>query len=73
MTTQAFSTVMGSNMICSELEKLEAQLDDIINELEKPDLPSWQRKELEAAYARLSQSITTHQKSGHNGAPCFEE
>ncbi len=65
--------VWGSNMICSELEKLEAQLDDIISELEKPDLASWQREELESAYARLSQTIAAHQKSGHNGAPCFEE
>jgi hypothetical protein len=60
-------------MICSELEKLEAQLDDIISELERTDLASSQREELESAYARLSQSITAHQKSGHSGAPCFEE
>lgn len=63
----------GDDMICAELEKLEAQLDDIITELEEPDLPAWHRKELEAAYARLSQLITAHQKTGHKGGPCFEE
>jgi hypothetical protein len=60
-------------MICAELEKLEAQLDDIITELEKPDLPNWKRKELEQAYATLSKAITAHQKAGHAGGPCFEE
>lgn len=60
-------------MICAELEKLEAQLDDIITELEKPELPTWKKAELEAAYSILSQSITIHQKTGHGGGPCFED
>lgn len=60
-------------MICAELEKLEAQLDDIITELEKPELTSWQKMELESAYARLSQEISAHQRAGHEGGPCFEE
>ncbi len=60
-------------MICAELEKLEAQLDDIITELEQPDLQPWKKKELESAYATLSQMISKHQKSGHDGAPCYEE
>ena len=60
-------------MICEELEKLEAQLDDIITELEKPFLPTWKKAELEVAYALLSQSITAHQKTGHEGRPCFED
>lgn len=60
-------------MICAEFEKLEAELDDIITELEKPGLTPQQRSELEAAYARLSRAITAHQESGHGGNPCFEE
>ena len=60
-------------MICAELEKLEAQLDDIITELAQPDLPNWKKAELESAYAMLSQTITMHQKSGHGGGPCFED
>ncbi len=60
-------------MICAELEKLEAELDDIITDLENTELPPWQRKELEAAYARVSLRITEHQKRGHQGGPCYEE
>ena len=60
-------------MICAELEHLEAQLDDIITELEKPELTITERTDLERAYARLSQTITAHQKAGHKGGPCFEE
>ncbi len=60
-------------MICAELEKLEGQLDDIITELEKPYLTPQERKTLEEAYARLSRTITSHQKSGHEGGPCYEE
>ncbi len=60
-------------MICAELEKLEGQLDDIITELEKPYLTERERNTLEAAYTRLSQTITSHQKTGHEGGPCYEE
>ncbi len=60
-------------MICAELERLEGQLDDIITELEKPYLTEKERKTLEAAYARLSRTIDTHQKTGHEGGPCYEE
>ena len=61
------------DMICAELEKLEASLDDIITRLEGTDLSPAERANLERAYARLSQSISSHQKSGHEGGPCFEE
>ncbi len=60
-------------MICAELEKLEGQLDDIITELEEPNLTEQQRRTLEQAYARLSQTITSHQRMGHEGGPCYEE
>lgn len=60
-------------MICAELEQLEAQLDDIITALEKPDLTVKKRSDLERAYAQLSQTITAHQRAGHHGGPCFEE
>jgi len=60
-------------MICAELEQLEAELDDIITELEKPDLTITERADRERAYTRLSQRITAHQKAGHKGGPCFEE
>ncbi len=60
-------------MICAELEQLEGKLDDIITELERPDLPVEERKRLEAAYSRMSKTIAEHQKSGHKGAPCYEE
>ncbi len=60
-------------MICAELEKLEGQLDDIITELEKPYLTAQERRTLEQAYARLSQVITSHQRTGHEGGPCYEE
>lgn len=60
-------------MLCAELEHLEAQLDDIITELEKPDLPEWRRKELETIYTDISHAIRDHRDSGHAGAPCYEE
>ncbi len=60
-------------MICSELEKLEGELDDILTELERTDLSNAEKEELEIAYVTLSQSISAHQKSGHKGGPCFEE
>ena len=60
-------------MLCAELEQLEAQLNDIIVALENPTLTEQQKRELEEAYARMSHIIGDHQKSGHDGAPCFEE
>ncbi|HET7841779.1 MAG TPA: hypothetical protein VFM21_09245 [Terriglobia bacterium] len=60
-------------MLCAELERLEAQLDDIITELEQPGLPDWQREELESVYARIARDIRDHRALGHGGAPCYEE
>jgi hypothetical protein len=60
-------------MLCAELEQLEAQLNDIIAALENPRLTEQQRQALEVAYAQMSHIIGDHQKSGHDGAPCFEE
>jgi exonuclease VII small subunit len=60
-------------MLCAELERLEAQLNDVLAALENPKLTEQQRHALEDAYARMSHIIMDHQKSGHEGAPCFEE
>lgn len=60
-------------MLCAELERLEAQLDDIITELEQPALSEWKRQELETVYARLSHEIRDHRELGHGGSPCYEE
>jgi hypothetical protein len=60
-------------MLCAELEQLEAQLNDIIAALENPRLTEQQRQALEEPYAQMSHLIGDHQKSGHDGAPCFEE
>ena len=53
------------------MEKIE--LNDIIAALENPRLTEQQRQALEEAYAQMSHIIGDHQKSGHDGAPCFEE
>ena len=60
-------------MLCAELERMEAQFDDILTALENPGLTELERRSLQEAYYRLSHTITDHQKSGHDGAPCFEE
>ena len=60
-------------MLCEELERLEGELDDIITALETLGLSPQQKKALEDAYAQLSHVIGDHQKSGHDGGPCFEE
>jgi len=60
-------------MLCAELERLEAQFDDILTALENPDLTEDEKRSLQAAYSRLSHTIQDHQKSGHSGGPCFEE
>ena len=60
-------------MLCEELERLEGQLDEIITALENPGLTAQQKKALEEAYTQLSHTITDHERSGHEGGPCFEE
>jgi hypothetical protein len=60
-------------MLCAELEKLEAEFDDILTALENPNLTEREKQDLRDAYARMSQTISVHQRSGHEGRPCFEE
>jgi hypothetical protein len=62
-----------ADMLCAELERLEAQLNDILAALDNPRLTEQQRQVLEEAYAQMSHVMNDHQKSGHQGAPCFEE
>ena len=59
-------------MICAELEKLEAQFDDILTALEDENLTEQQKRELKEAYDRMSRTIREHQQHGHGGGPCFE-
>jgi len=60
-------------MICDELERLEAEFDDVVTALEDPGLTDEDKEALEQDYARLSHIIRDHQRSGHSGGPCFEE
>jgi hypothetical protein len=60
-------------MLCAELERMEGQFDDILTALENPNLTEEERRSLQDAYVRLSRIIRGHQKSGHEGSPCFEE
>ncbi len=60
-------------MLCAELEKLEGEFDDILTALENPNLTEEEKRSLQEAYSRLSHTIRDHQKSGHDGGPCFEE
>ena len=60
-------------MLCVELERLEAQFDDILTALENPNLTKQEKLSLQDAYSQLSHTIQEHQKSGHDGHPCFEE
>jgi hypothetical protein len=62
-----------ATMLCAELERLEAQFDDILTALENPSLTEEEKRSLQQAYSRLSHTIHDHQQSGHNGNPCFEE
>ena len=64
---------MEAAMLCAELERLEAEFDDILTALENPDLTEEEKRSLQDAYYRLSHTIQDHQKSGHGGGPCFEE
>jgi len=60
-------------MLCAEFEHLEAEFDDILTALENPNLTEQERRALQDTYARLSRTIQDHQRSGHEGRPCFEE
>jgi hypothetical protein len=64
---------MEPAMLCTELEHMEAQFDDILTALENPNLTEGEKRSLEEAYTRLSHAIQDHQKAGHGGRPCFEE
>jgi len=64
---------MEVNMLCAELEEMEGHIDDILTALENPKLTEQEKKALERSYTKLSHAIQEHQKSGHHGAPCFEE
>jgi hypothetical protein len=60
-------------MLCAELEKLEAEFDDVLSALENPNLTEQEKQDLQDAYARMTRAIRDHQKSGHAGHPCYEE
>jgi len=60
-------------MICEELERLEAEFDDVVTALEDLELTDEEKRALEKEYARLSHIIKDHQLGGHAGGPCFEE
>jgi len=60
-------------MLCAELEKLEAEFDDILTALENPNLTEREKQDLRDAYARMSHTISNHQRFGHDGRPCFED
>jgi hypothetical protein len=59
-------------MLCAELERLEAEFDEIAIALEDLSLPEKQKKDLEEAYIRITREIRSHQAGGHQGRPCFE-
>lgn len=61
------------NMLCAELEELEAQFDKIDLALENPNLTAEERLALQKDREKLSRTIREHQTSGHKGGPCFEE
>jgi len=60
-------------MICAELEQLESELNDVVTALEKPELTLKEKSTLAAEYLRISQAITEHERSGHQGGPCYQE
>jgi hypothetical protein len=60
-------------MLCAELEDLEGEFAHILAELERPDLTEQEKHILEDAKSRLTRAIQHHEKSGHEGGPCFEE
>jgi hypothetical protein len=61
------------DVLCAELEDLEAQLDELITALENPELQDQERRRLEDDYDHLTHLIRDHQVAGHSGKPCFEE
>ena len=61
------------NMLCAELEDLEAQFDKIVAALENPNLPEEERLALQKARDEMIHTIKDHQTFGHRGAPCYEE
>ena len=61
------------DMLCAELEELEAQFEDIVTALENPDLTEEERRSLLKARDQMSRTIKDHQTFGHKGGPCFEE
>jgi hypothetical protein len=61
------------NMLCAELEELEAQFDKIVTALENLNLTAEERQVLLKDREQLSRAIKDHQTSGHKGTPCFEE
>ncbi len=60
-------------MLCAELERLEGEFDNIMTALDNPALTEEQREALQADYMRITQYIKLHQRSGHEGKPCFGE
>ncbi len=60
-------------MLCAELQRLGAEFEAILRELENPALTEEQKLELQRAYNFINQSIHDHQVHGHDGGPCFEE
>ncbi len=60
-------------MLCAELERMEAQFDDLIAALEDPAITEEEKLRLRETYARLSRAIREHQQSGHDGSGCYEE
>ncbi len=60
-------------MLCAELERLEAEFDEIVYALDDLSLPEWRRRELQQAYEDITRQIRSHQSRGHDGRPCFEE
>ncbi|MGZ4821625.1 MAG: hypothetical protein ACXVZM_08465 [Terriglobales bacterium] len=60
-------------MLCAELERLEAEFDDVVAALEDIALPEQRRKELQETYVRITREIRSHQSGGHQGRPCFEQ
>jgi hypothetical protein len=64
---------MEVDMLCAELEELEAQFEDIITALDSPNLTDKERQALLKARDQMSRTIKEHQTFGHKGGPCFEE
>jgi len=59
-------------MLCAELERMEAQFDDILAALENPRLTEQEKRSLNEAHSHLIRTIKDHQTAGHGGGPCFQ-